>query len=317
MWFLYLLSISLSLAREFTVSGISSGAFMATQMHFAYSNDVKSSAVIAGGPYYCATGLITSTATCMLYPQFIPIGPIFDYIYAQEKLGNIDSTSNMKDSTVFLYSGLFDTVIIQPIVAMNEVVYKQYIDHANISTEYNVASEHAWITDYYGSPCILLISPYINNCNLDIAEKILTVAYGELQPKKKMVNANLRSFNQKQYISKSSSSLADTGYIYIPSSCTTSTCRIHVAFHGCGMSYSTIGDSFIRISGLNEWAEGNDIVILYPQTVSSILLPMNPQGCWDWWGYSGQDYAIKTGVQMKAVYDMVQNPPKVDNVQYI
>lgn len=317
MWLLYFLFITLGLAREFTVSGISSGAFMSTQMHFAYSKDVRSSAVIAGGPYYCATGLIMSTTSCMLYPQFIATPYILSYIAVQEEAGAIDPTSNLKDSTVFIYSGLFDTVVLQPVVVINESIYKQYVNSANISSHYEIASQHAWITDNYGSPCAMLTSPYINNCSLDIANKILTKAYGELKPKTKMISANLSSFNQKQYITKSLSSMADTGYIYIPTHCTTSTCRIHVVFHGCKMSYSIIGDLFIKNSGLNEWAEANDIVIIYPQTVASTFSPMNPEGCWDWWGYSGHDYAIKSGVQMKAVYDMVQNPPKVDRIQYI
>jgi len=40
------------------------------------------------------------------------------------------------------------------------------------------------------------------------------------------------------------------------------------------------------MSGYNELAEKNDIVILYPQAETSTLFPFNPKGCWDWWGYS-------------------------------
>lgn len=39
-----------------TVSGISSGAYMAVQMHFAYSQFIKGAGVFAGGPYLCALG---------------------------------------------------------------------------------------------------------------------------------------------------------------------------------------------------------------------------------------------------------------------
>jgi hypothetical protein len=36
------------------VSGISSGAFMAVQLHVAYSSVFKGVGVLAGGPYYCS-----------------------------------------------------------------------------------------------------------------------------------------------------------------------------------------------------------------------------------------------------------------------
>jgi hypothetical protein len=33
---------------------------------------------------------------------------------------------------------------------------------------------------------------------------------------------------------------------------------------------------------------------------------MNPNGCWDWWGYSGEDYATKKGAQMQAVKQLIE-----------
>jgi hypothetical protein len=35
------------------------------------------------------------------------------------------------------------------------------------------------------------------------------------------------------------------------------------------------------------------MVILYPQAKKSTLAPSNPNGCFDWWGYS--DSAISKG----------------------
>jgi hypothetical protein len=32
------------------------------------------------------------------------------------------------------------------------------------------------------------------------------------------------------------------------------------------------------------------MVLLYPQATTSGLIPYNPKGCWDWWGYTGADY---------------------------
>ena len=37
-----------------TIAGISSGGFMAVQMHVAFSSHIHGVAVFAGGPFYCA-----------------------------------------------------------------------------------------------------------------------------------------------------------------------------------------------------------------------------------------------------------------------
>ena len=45
------------------------------------------------------------------------------------------------------------------------------------------------------------------------------------------------------------------------------------------------------------------MIILYPYAKSS--LPSNPNGCWDWWGYTDKNYANQNGVQMKFVRDVI------------
>ncbi len=34
-------------------------------------------------------------------------------------------------------------------------------------------------------------------------------------------------------------------------------------------------------------------------------IPVNPEGCWDWWGYDGPDFAVKTAPQMVTIMNMV------------
>jgi poly(3-hydroxybutyrate) depolymerase len=41
-------------ALAHTVSGLSSGAFFASQYHVAFSSEVAGAGIVAGGPYYCA-----------------------------------------------------------------------------------------------------------------------------------------------------------------------------------------------------------------------------------------------------------------------
>jgi hypothetical protein len=38
----------------------------------------------------------------------------------------------------------------------------------------------------------------------------------------------------------------------------------------------------------------------------------NPRGCWDWWGYTGSQYATQAGAQIaavKAMVDRLASPP--------
>src|SRR5512132_772362 len=48
---------------QISVSGISSGGFMAHQFHVAHSSNVMGAGIVAGGPYYCAEGSIAHAVT--------------------------------------------------------------------------------------------------------------------------------------------------------------------------------------------------------------------------------------------------------------
>ena len=62
------------------------------------------------------------------------------------------------------------------------------------------------------------------------------------------------------------------------------------------------------LCGLPPWADSNGVIVLYPQAVATQagqLLPFNPDGCWDGWGYSGFNFQVESGVQLAAVKAMV------------
>jgi len=75
-------------------------------------------------------------------------------------------------------------------------------------------------------------------------------------------------------------------------------------------SRHVIGDGFYGHAGYNEIAETNDIVVLYPQTKAwseNFLTDYarNPRACWDWWGYSGNEFHRRSGKQVRAVAGMI------------
>src|SRR5215470_8137818 len=55
--------------NQTSVSGLSSGGYMAVQFDVAFSSILRGAGVIAGGPYYCAQGsVMTATSTCSCAP---------------------------------------------------------------------------------------------------------------------------------------------------------------------------------------------------------------------------------------------------------
>jgi poly(3-hydroxybutyrate) depolymerase len=127
--------------------------------------------------------------------------------------------------------------------------------------------------------------------------------------------ANILHFNQSLYLA-GDGSLAPDAYVYIPPACAAgsgTTCRLHIAFHGCGQyaGSAAVGTSFVEHAGFNPWADANDLVILYPQgggfPDSGQQAPSNQlaAGCWDGYGQTGIDFAYQSGPQVVAVRNMI------------
>lgn len=101
--------------------------------------------------------------------------------------------------------------------------------------------------------------------------------------------------------------LLETAYVFVPGDCSgeQQECALHLVLHGCAQSTEAVGTEFIELSGYLPWAEANDIVLLFPQVAKSLVTPLNPHGCWDWWGYTGDDYAKRNGRQMLTLVDWI------------
>ncbi len=219
----------------------------------------------------------------------------------------IDSTANLKDDRVYLFSGADDSVISPSVMHSLQTYYGNFVPSGNIVANFNLPAEHCIPTLAYGEACATLGSPYIGKCNFDGAGNAFQTLFGALNPMTTAVPANLFAFNQKSYIpsSLSGTSLADQGWIYVPTTCANgASCHLHFAFHGCLQTEDDIGNNFAQHAGYNEWAESNNIIVVYPYCKKSYSMPSNPNGCWDWWGYTNSNYAVQAGVQMTFVQNM-------------
>ncbi len=305
--------------RQTSVSGLSSGAFMAAQFHVAHSCSLIGAGIIAGGPYYCAGSYSSSSfvdnamTTCMN-----PIGPgpnstdLFHHAVEFSRKGWIDDPDNLKTSKVYIFSGSSDNVVTTRVVDQTTEFYRlAKLPAENIKYVKNINAGHAIITNNRNdTPCQDTRSPFINNCDYLQSHDILKHLYGDLNPPAESLSGKLIEFEQGEFANIDRTSMSKLGYAYIPKSCETESCRVHVAFHGCQQGAEVIGDRYYTSTGYNSIADTNKIIVMYPQVKPSMDIPFNPMGCWDFWGYSSSDpedpdFYKKDSLQMTAVIKMI------------
>jgi poly(3-hydroxybutyrate) depolymerase len=322
---------------QISVAGISSGAFMANQLHVAHSADIMGVGVVAGGPFGCAvadtndTGVVAlisiATGACMQAPNLLhPAETYAERIRVFAAQGWIDPIENLTRARLYAFTGQSDQVVNSKSVRRGVAVYAALGLQAALFRDDDLpdpGAGHSWVTQSFGGDCELNTDPYINKCNYDQAKDILSTIYGPLKDKATQLSGHIVEFDQHQFVGDGdmkSNGLWDTGYLYVPAACEAASghCRLHVVLHGCRQSAQKLHDTFYRHIGVNEWADTNDIIVLYPQARAvevrdfknpqpSDIFNINPEGCWNWWGYAYDSrYLFKDGIQLGAIWAMVQ-----------
>ena len=305
-----------------SVSGISSGAYMAGQYQFAHGKSVAGAAIIAGGPFGCAearygsflpppTRLAMNASQsvngCMLNALTwygIPdAAGLAEQARALAFEGRIDPIDQLARHKIYLFSGSADqTVKHDIVVAAAEVYLRLGVPKTHIKTGPALDAGHGFVTETEGGACALSAPPYVVHCGYDQAGDLLGHIYGPLHAKADAPSGQLIAFDQRPF--GEGASLAAEGAVYVPAACRTHAgCRVHVAFHGCQQSRASVGDAFVTGAGFEAWADTNRIVVLFPQVAADAFV--NPLGCWDWWGYTGFAYLTRDAPQIAAVHAMV------------
>jgi hypothetical protein len=290
-----------------TVSGVSSGAYMAVQMHVAHSASVAGAGVIAGGPYYCAQGSVfTAFYNCMTPGWWTPLPHTATLKAETDALSlsrQIDSVRHLENSRVWLFIGGNDHTVQREVVEGARDFYAAY--KAQVTLVADKPAGHAMVTEVRGNKCGSSEAPFIVDCDYDAAGVLLQALLGKLNSRAEKETGRLVRFDQSPY-GGDDVAMDATGFVYIPRQCEKARCRIHVAFHGCRQGASDIGEEFVRYAGYNAWADTNDLVVLYPQAIKRFSpFTWNPRGCWDWWGYTGPQYHTQSGAQIHAVKAMI------------
>jgi acetyl esterase/lipase len=321
-----------------TVSGISSGGYMAVQLGVAYSSVFSGVGVFAAGPYGCAetggSAHINSrraVGPCMAGHYALPQRSLCNLGWAscpgldapdadasillarrEEAQHHIDPLSNLARQRVFLFSGKKDDTVNPNVVDALSRFYETFVPAVQIERVRRAGVAHTFPTaTFSGNDCAVSDSPFVSNCNYDGAKHVLWHLYGALNTDSDERAATpVIQFDQMPFFPAGTNpGMADTGYIYVPAACTVSgspPCRLHVALHGCMQTVADVGMAFVEGAGYNRWAETNGVIVLYPQTSKTNgIFSDNPQGCWDWWGYSGAGWDAKGSLQMRAIIAMV------------
>jgi poly(3-hydroxybutyrate) depolymerase len=242
------------------VAGISSGGFMAVQLHVAFSGTFHYAAVYAGGPYYCAQDSLTTAQVTCQYATSSSLSASESYLDAQSSAGTIDPKSNLSGQKAYLWSGTMDFTVEQK--TMNDL--NTEYQHYGVSTKYDntYAAGHGWESLDGEVACGTTASPYMIDCsNYDSQNTWLTFFYGSVNARNTgTLGGTLINFDQTPY-GGGANDLDTNGYLYVPANCANGTqCRLIVALDGCVQTQANIGTKFIAEAGLNKYADTNNIL---------------------------------------------------------
>lgn len=308
-----------------TVSGLSAGAYMAGQFQVAYSQIIAGAALVAGGPYACAHTpssevnpfwlVVVSWNLSRAQSKCMDDGWLFSSVPDPEDLlerarqlvrqGRIDSLAGLANDKLYLFSSRRDETVAPGVVEAAAAFYRKAgVQEANIEFVRHDEAQHAFLTKADGLACGTRGPPFLNACDYDQAGAILERLAGPLQPAGDAADASFRIFDQSVFLD----GLGDAGFdakgmAYIPAECLAQGgCAVHIVFHGCRQGLDAVGDAFVKGSGYARWAETNRLILLFPQVKPSSL---NPNGCWDWWGYTGREFLERQAPQMRGVRRML------------
>jgi poly(3-hydroxybutyrate) depolymerase len=293
------------------VAGVSSGAYMATQVHVALNARVHAAALVAGGPYGCAQGqLETALGPCMTAQPALPdTATLVASAKQRAAAGTIDPLSAFAGDRVLVMHGTRDATVAPSLASANTAVVRALAgDPASVILDDQRAFGHGWPTLEGGVPCDQPASPWLLDCGIDAAGEAMAAMFATKGAPAAAVAAaadgTLARFDQRELAPDGVAGLADTGFVYTPKACTQGACGVLIVFHGCQQNEENVGEAFVRGAGIDRWADVHRVVVVYPQTQSSYM-PLNPKACWDWWGYGGADYDLKTGGQIRFVAAML------------
>src|SRR4030081_3117616 len=227
---------------ESSISGISSGAFMAVQFATAWSSVIKGVGVVAGGPYWCAKAdaddfmngytlpIMNATGPCMSGPP-TELGSSFAKADAKSAFGDIDSLQFVSRQKIYVFHGYNDAVVAKSVTDAAADFYRHYLGEANrgnLFYQTTIGAGHSLVVAQDPpkaglNDCAANAVPYIDQCGYDQAGIILQHIYGALNaPNRGPLTGALWQFDQSVYTKPhdpGALSLGNSGYVFVPREC--------------------------------------------------------------------------------------------------
>eukprot|EP00040_Diaphanoeca_grandis_P026118 m.145788 g.145788 ORF g.145788 m.145788 type:complete len:407 (+) comp30454_c0_seq1:125-1345(+) len=277
----------------------------------------------------CPHGKVTLYDHCKRHSSWVNVSTLLDYVKQQSDQHNIDDMTHLKDTPVYLYRGTKDACYLKGSLVNVQTMFEALGAHVQFNS--TTPSAHAWPTADWGTACGHGV---IENCGYDGPGAALQKIYGGADSNGrggtllKPVEANNNSlfmFDQSPFMSEDNNGtktynettpratgFAPYGYIYVPQQCrqgNTKKCKLHFSFHGCGVVGGVTGDGYyddeVHHLSFQRWGEANGIVIVYPKLQPHGGTTETQSGCWDAYAQTGADYALKSGVQMRAITQII------------
>ena len=271
------------------VVGLSSGAYMATQVQLAYPELFPNATMVAGGPYGCAGGkLDVALGSCMKGVPAPDVAALVASAGKRSAAGEIGALKDLAHARVYLLHGRDDALVAPAVAEAGAHFYEQLRDGTpglggmQVHDDGQRAFAHNLPVAASGDDCDKSVTPYLGHCGFDAAGEIFAQMFGQPVQVATTAKGQLRRFDQDALRPDGADAfMADTGYVYLPPACLAGkSCGVVVAFHGCKQNADVVGKAFVEDAGFNRWADVYDVAVLYPQTRASFA-PLNPQACWD------------------------------------
>ncbi|MEM8548689.1 MAG: polyhydroxybutyrate depolymerase [Pseudomonadota bacterium] len=279
-----------------TVSGLSSGGYAAGLLHVAFAERIDGVGIIAAGPYDCARGDIARALGPCLRGQDLMVDGMVAHARAGASSGAVATTAAVAGDRVWLMHGTRDTVVARDVVEATGQFYRAL--GARVTEVLDVDAPHGLPTRAAGGACDRMGAPFLNACGYDAAGELLQTLMGRSAAAGGTASGTLTTVAQP-----AAAGLAADAYVYRPPQCQRGGCAVHIVLHGCQQGQEFVDLALARDGGFNRWADAFDLVVLYPQVAASAV---NPLGCWDWWGYTGSQYATRAAVQLNAILTLAE-----------
>lgn len=155
--------------ENISVSGVSSGAYMAAQLAVAFSETYMGAGLVAGGPYFCAQNLppseIDKIKFMCMNGGVIPddIAPYVNETDARAADGSIDPTSNIAKQKIFIFNSLTDQIINPGLGYLSKLYFDHYgadvaaynalveldVDYVNYAVAHGMPTQNPAFVNFY------------------------------------------------------------------------------------------------------------------------------------------------------------------------